>query len=503
VKFLCEQCKAKYQISDDKVVGKTVRMKCRKCGHMIEVRAEVTETSVASDRPAAAPSAGQLPSPPRPVAKPAPPRSTSLAASLTSPRPLAPRPGALAGAFKSTVQHEEEVSAPFDMAEISPNDDWYVAINGVPVGPIRIAEVRRKAVLGAVTEDSLVWQEGLDEWRPLRSFPDLAAIVRGALAGTRTSMTPPPPEARGSIPPPNRLSTRPAQSLAPQRPPPPRGGAFAAAPAARSNVVAISSRLATAERLVDPAPFARPSALSQQASAGFGTDGTAAASIPASVVPAPPKKEIPWMPIMMLVMGVGFSVTLAITLTPKISELLHPSPTTAPSASVAVLPSPPPVATATPQPTAEPTANVTTPSTPTKSAPAGALARAAPSATSTGRSLNLSGLGSNGVALADDPSSDGPKAPGQCLSEGQVQKVVQLHMVPVRRTCWERSQSNKPSVNVNVTLTVGADGSAQNVSASGDDPTVAKCIENDVRGWRFPAMGCTQRTAIPFKFLLQ
>ena len=45
MKFLCENCKAKYQIADEKVAGRTVRMKCRKCGHMIEVEASVTETS--------------------------------------------------------------------------------------------------------------------------------------------------------------------------------------------------------------------------------------------------------------------------------------------------------------------------------------------------------------------------------------------------------------------------------------------------------------------------
>ena len=38
MKFLCEQCKAKYQIADEKAAGKTVRMKCRKCGYLIEVR---------------------------------------------------------------------------------------------------------------------------------------------------------------------------------------------------------------------------------------------------------------------------------------------------------------------------------------------------------------------------------------------------------------------------------------------------------------------------------
>ena len=52
-------------------------------------------------------------------------------------------------------------------------------------------------------------------------------------------------------------------------------------------------------------------------------------------------------------------------------------------------------------------------------------------------------------------------------------------------------------------MTVGADGSAQGVSASGDEPSVAKCIENDVRGWHFPAMGCSQKTGFPFKFVRQ
>src|SRR5689334_20974116 len=52
MKFVCENCKAKYQIGDDKVAGKTLRMKCRRCGHMIQVSATVTETSVSKLNPA-------------------------------------------------------------------------------------------------------------------------------------------------------------------------------------------------------------------------------------------------------------------------------------------------------------------------------------------------------------------------------------------------------------------------------------------------------------------
>src|SRR6187551_1040441 len=37
MKFLCPSCKAKYQIGDVKVAGRSVRMKCRKCGYVIQV----------------------------------------------------------------------------------------------------------------------------------------------------------------------------------------------------------------------------------------------------------------------------------------------------------------------------------------------------------------------------------------------------------------------------------------------------------------------------------
>ena len=50
MKFLCDQCKAKYQIADEKVQGKTLRMKCRKCGHIIEIRASSAHESMPATR---------------------------------------------------------------------------------------------------------------------------------------------------------------------------------------------------------------------------------------------------------------------------------------------------------------------------------------------------------------------------------------------------------------------------------------------------------------------
>jgi predicted Zn finger-like uncharacterized protein len=547
VKFFCEQCKAKYQIADERVAGKTVRMKCRKCGHLVEVRAAVTESSASMPPPAVtatAPEVGSKPpaGPPKAPPKAPPPRPSALATSLTaakppSARPDRPPPSVLAGAFKMNVTREEGGSTPFDMAELAPGDDWYVAVNGVPVGPIRIAEVRRKAALGAITEDSLAWQEGLDEWRPVKSFPELAAQVREAALGGRASLTPAPGEVRTSIPPPSRLpSLRGTQSLAPQRmsmrpnfPP------TSPAPLARNNVVPITSRLATAERLdeapteigayhtldakpvasVAPDPFAAPAAAMAAAAAAAGATAHSPSAIAApglvqpivasaSVLPPPPR-PVPWIPIAMVAMFTAFGITAGVMFfsrpppapvaaAPVASVVVAPA-AIAPIASVAV-------ATPTfgdPAPSASAETHVASAGHAATTAPAGGtLAPLAP--LSTAKGLNLGGLGGHGPSV-DDMESGG--VPGQCISGSQVQQVIANHQVAIRRACWERSPSAKPSANVSVTMTVGADGSAQGVTATGDDPAVAKCIETDVKNWRFPAMGCSQKTGFGFKFVRQ
>ena len=169
MKFLCDQCKAKYQIADDKVAGKTVKMKCRKCGHLIEVRAAVTESVEAgeSNRPG--------------------PRSAPMATSLSRMDQVRPSRDALAGAFAKSVSNEDPGARSI---ALSPGDEWYVAINGVPVGPVRIGEIRRKAATGGVTEDSLCWQEGFEEWRPVKAVPELIEMVREANSSGRASLVP-------------------------------------------------------------------------------------------------------------------------------------------------------------------------------------------------------------------------------------------------------------------------------------------------------------------------
>jgi predicted Zn finger-like uncharacterized protein len=607
VKFLCEQCKAKYQIADDKVAGKTVRMKCRKCGHMIEVRAEVTESSVSRGLPdgtlpeggpsAAAAAGSSLPPAAgkpvtKPPMKPAAPRAGSLSTSLNKPPPAragAPRgpagsaglqatstsgsrppPSALAGAFNKSVAKDDP-----SLLDFSGSKEWYVAINGVPVGPVRIAELRRKASLGAVGEDSLVWQEGMEEWRPVKAISDLAVIVREAAQSGRPSLVAPPNyEGRSSYPP---GALKPSSRPPPVRGIPPRPPSapepFKPAPlaaSARSNVVPFAPRTATAEKLEDPdateaavtalhanpfgsltppppavlnpppaagaphslsapdpfavpppattSPFGAPALHASQSLNGpFGTtspslsDGARSSmAIGPPIIatePAPQRRrEVPWIPIALVVLAASFGITAAIVF------FRRPDAAPAPVASAAVSAAPPPSA-----PSAAPSASASdtviaefpssTPAAPEKGpavAKAGNSAPKAAPANNGSAPVDLRGLMGGG---ANGPSTNsgggGGGGGGGSLSEDQIRSVLNQHSPAVRRSCWERGGSQQSSVAVNTTINVNGAGQVSSVNADGNDPAVAKCIENSIRSWQFPATGGTSTVKIPFKFVRQ
>ena len=541
MKFLCEHCKAKYQIADEKVAGRTVRMKCRKCGNHIEVRAAVTETSVAAKPPEASEGAPR-PSPARPPA----PRAKPLATNLSHAAPARPsdRPadhgGALAGAFQRNVQRDDEAAAgAMDLRELSAADEWYVAVNGVPVGPVRVGEVRRKAAMGAVTEDSLCWQEGMEEWRTIRTVTELAAVVREAANGGRVSHLPEGP--RPPTPPParQRISTAPA---APAPRPPARAPL---GPAPRANAVPFTSRMMTPDEEAGPTVVGRSPLLEDMSAEAhpahtngapyglaaahapdpfgapapardpFMQPGAFAAAapepMPAAIAPpivvAPPRKGgLSPFAILMIAMGCCFAITAAIVI------FTRPAPQIVVAAPVASAPTAAQAATATaaqPQATSQP-----------ETAGNPAVADAGVKVASGGPRQPAGAGGSTGGAKpatpnATDPalreliqgSTSGPSTGtstsgggGSQLSEEDVKRVVGRYQNAVKRTCWDRISTQTSSVNVVVHVNVGGTGQVSSASATGNDPVVAHCLEEEVRLWRFPGGGVAE---IPFHFIRQ
>ncbi len=242
MKFLCDACKTKYQIDDDKVAGKTVRMKCRKCEHLIEIRSPSATGSTSPPSSSVSIHPNTVPPPPAssaakpllraPVKPPAPPRrpapvrpllapATGQFRAQATPNPLKPvtqslaRPGvaplkgrapapprpnaprALASPAErgsEPEQHRErsvagggslqealsENAAALDSlgGEAPIAHKWFVAIDGAAVGPLLADEVRQHIGSGKITSESLAWREGLGDWKQAAEIAELAALLR-------------------------------------------------------------------------------------------------------------------------------------------------------------------------------------------------------------------------------------------------------------------------------------------------------------------------------------
>jgi len=161
MKFVCSNCKAKYQIADEKAAGRTLRMTCRRCNNEIVIQGSPAPGGTGARRD---PRLDRAPAPPPPAAS------------------------ALAADFRRQV-----ASGTNEMSQSLVTDEWHVAINDIPVGPMRRDEVARKIAIGAVTPESLAWREGLDDWLPAADIPDLAMLF-----GARLQAPPPPSEVRAT-----------------------------------------------------------------------------------------------------------------------------------------------------------------------------------------------------------------------------------------------------------------------------------------------------------------
>lgn len=153
MKFVCDRCSTRYSISDEKVRGKVLKIRCKTCSNIIVVR-EQTGTAAESMGAAAATGGGnQL------VRGPAPRTEVEI------PRVQAPQPS-------------------------NPNTEWWVAIKGTQHGPMKVADIERFYEEGRITARSYCWNESLPSWSRIKDLPDFAALVAG---GGQPKKAPPPP----------------------------------------------------------------------------------------------------------------------------------------------------------------------------------------------------------------------------------------------------------------------------------------------------------------------
>jgi predicted Zn finger-like uncharacterized protein len=480
MKFLCPQCKAKYRIADEKLAQRaSSRMKCRKCGHVIDIRSALVPESVPppgaqepdedenddddeaprKNLPRVAPGAGGPPPrrpggtrPAAPIAKRAAaaprPSGAAAAAPKTSPsieegQPEEDAPtrihdgGALTAAFSLAVGESPGAAGPQAIQE-----EWYVGIDGSPLGPLSLAQLREKASSGKATLESLVWRDGFEEWKPIRDFPELVAFLEEAKPSTA-------------------IVTQDAHTIP--------------APAVAAGAAKISDS---------------PSDLLEQ----IGARPRKPTSHPAA-----------WVAVLV---ALALGVTIGAVLLSKTEKQEVVKYVEVPASAKAAGPVAEVNTVALEESTVSGGSTKHTTGSGTKADP---VAAAAPSP---GKGLSgLSGLnGLNGMG----PATTGPDvanapAPGGQLDGTSIQRVVANFSPSVRRGCWDQAISSRSadapsSARVGVAITISASGNVDNVTTTGDPkgyPNLAHCIEAKVRAWRFPRSSGTTTANVPFVFAVQ
>lgn len=249
MKFLCDRCKTRYSIADDRVRGKILKIRCKSCAHVITVREGMTaDPDAAAGDPAARarkPTAG----PPDGLDERAPGRDGGANRPGATRDPLAAgrAPGKeaagapLAGSSRGTGAREavaardpiaaaltkrsteadtaralgrgnartaaaqrgessNALNAAFASAMAQPapaalEEEWYVSIDGEQAGPFSLADAQRWVTEQPFDAELHCWSEGFDDWLPV----DKVSHFRG-LRKRPTAASAPPPLPRVAAP---------------------------------------------------------------------------------------------------------------------------------------------------------------------------------------------------------------------------------------------------------------------------------------------------------------
>lgn len=141
MKITCQSCQAKYMIADDKVVGKTVKIKCKKCGATVVVHGNEGDAG--------------------PAMAPAPTTHDDEDGGAT--RVLAEGQAPPPGAF----------------------DEWTVNVTDDDQRTLSTQQLVDEYMKGVVSNDSYVWKDGMADWLPFSSVPELMSMVQKSAGAPR------------------------------------------------------------------------------------------------------------------------------------------------------------------------------------------------------------------------------------------------------------------------------------------------------------------------------
>jgi len=175
VKFLCDRCKTRYSIGEDRVRGKILKIRCKNCANVITVREGMTDDGG--------------------IDPPAERRSRPTTGGQAADR--APASSALGAAFQS------QLTKPPPALE----EEWYVSIDGVQTGPLSLPDAQKWVASKPFDADLHCWSEGFDDWLPVDKVSHFRGLRKPPPARPTGKTVPPPIPRREDEPKPLFAST--------------------------------------------------------------------------------------------------------------------------------------------------------------------------------------------------------------------------------------------------------------------------------------------------------
>ncbi len=195
--FSCNKCQRRYSIADDKVRGKTVKVRCKNCQNVISVEGPPQEAEE-STRVVALADVERL-------------REQSLAEEEAAAAEVAAAP-----ASAQTWDDEPTRTMPLRDSR-SP---WFVMVKSKQEGPLDEAVLAEMVAAGTITARSYFWQQTMPDWKRGSDIAELASLFAPAAP-------PPPPAPMRAAPPPHvqpepvaQPAEQSATSWQPEPPPP-------------------------------------------------------------------------------------------------------------------------------------------------------------------------------------------------------------------------------------------------------------------------------------------
>ncbi len=138
MKISCQSCAAKYTIADEKVVGKVIKLKCKKCSSTIVVNGN--DPNVLAQLHAQA--AGE-------------------------------------GGGLDDQAATQLLSQPPQLGAANP-DEWTVSVTDDDQRTMTTAQILTEYAKGALNADTYIWKDGMGDWLPIHQVPDLAPLLSAA-----------------------------------------------------------------------------------------------------------------------------------------------------------------------------------------------------------------------------------------------------------------------------------------------------------------------------------